>query len=146
MFVPTKHVFCRNKHNFIMTKVLLQQAYICRNKTSFVVTEICLSQQTFFSQQTRVFVTTNICHNKTFVATKSLLLWQQKTCFVTTNTSMFVMTKLSSLQKLYIWQLPPMIGSSLPVVVCGWVNHTDIKYLVLLVHIRDDKWVLTFPA
>ena len=89
-FVTTKvylwQNLCRNKHNFITTKVLLQQAYFCRNKISFVMTEICLSRQTFFHNK-HVLVATNICHKKTFVATKSLLLWQQKTHFVMTNTN-----------------------------------------------------------
>ena len=60
IFVATKHVFHRNK-----TK---KQKYACRDKT-FVV----LSQ--------------HVCRDKSFVAT-SMLLSQQKTCFVTTNTSL----------------------------------------------------------
>ena len=50
------------------------------------------------------------CREKTFVATNiilsrqntSILSSQQKTCFVVTNTCL-------SRQKLYLWQLPPMV-------------------------------------
>ena len=91
---------CGNKHNFIMTEVLLQQAYFCCDKKgplsqqkyaccdkTLVATNICLSWQTYF-------VTTNIilswqnlsqqvyfcydkrcvCYNKTFVRTKMILV------------------------------------------------------------------------
>ena len=104
----------------VTTNLFSQQTCACCNKY--------LSQENFCCDKKLTFVATKdtFCHDK--------------------HKHMFVMTKLLLLQKLYIWQLPPMIGSSLPVVVCGWVNRTDIKYLVLLVHIKDDKWVLTFPA
>ena len=48
----------------------------------------------------------NFCCDKYFVAT-SILLLHQKMCFVATN--------LLSWQKLYLWQLPPMIDHSSPI-------------------------------
>ena len=66
IFVATK-ILCHDKHNFVATKHLSQQAYFCHDKRPVL------------SQQTRV------CRDKTFVAT-SILLSRQKTCFVTTNT------------------------------------------------------------
>ena len=48
----------------------------------------------------------NFCYDKYFVAT-SILLLHQKMCFVATN--------LLSWQKLYLWQLPPMIDHSSPI-------------------------------
>ena len=61
--------FCRNKQNFVATKVLSQQAYFCcantclsRQNTSFVATKVCLSRQHLC-----IF-----CRHKTFVATKNL--------------------------------------------------------------------------
>ena len=49
-------IFCHNKHNFVMTKLLPQQAGFCCNKRRVL------------SWQTRV------CHNKTFVMTRMILL------------------------------------------------------------------------
>ena len=58
-------IICHDKHNFVTTKLLLQQAYFCCDKPVFyrdnsmlVATKLLLS------------VTTNICHEKSFVATK----------------------------------------------------------------------------
>ena len=71
-----------------MTKVLLWQNYVCHDKT-FVTTNICCNK--------------HVCHNKGFVLT-SILLLQQKMCFVMTNiclswqkyfgTKLFVMTNI----------------------------------------------------
>ena len=97
--------FCHDRyfHNII----LLWQAYICHDRThlllqqnfcndkhnNFVVTEL-LSWQAYFChnnrhvllRQTRVLLQQSFCHNKTFVV-----------------------TKLLSQQKWYLWQFPPVV-------------------------------------
>ena len=55
IFVATK-ILCHEKHNFVATKHLSQQAYFCHDKRPVL------------SQQTRV------CRDKTFVATKMVLV------------------------------------------------------------------------
>ena len=61
------------------------------------------------------------CHNKTFVTTKSMLMFVATKYFCCNkhkqtfylfchDKHVFVMTKLLSQQKLYLWQLPPMIA------------------------------------
>ena len=55
MLVAT-NIFCRDKHDFVATKVLSQLAYFCRDKRRVL------------SRQTRV------CSDKTFVATKIILV------------------------------------------------------------------------
>ena len=49
-----KHVFvmpnvCHDKHNFVTTKVLLQQAYFCRNKRRVLLgqTHVCPDKDVF---------------------------------------------------------------------------------------------------
>ena len=95
-------------------------------KTFFVATKLCLSRQTYFCRDKRlsrqIFIATNVilltrqayfCRDKhlsqqkfcrgkhTFVVTKGMFCCD-KHVFVTTNTCL-------SRQKLYLWQLPPMI-------------------------------------
>ena len=55
-FVATKDVFCNDQHTFVTTKRLSWQAYFCRNKR-------CVLQRP-----------THVCHSKTFVTTKMILL------------------------------------------------------------------------
>ena len=62
-----KKGFCRHK-SICRDKSIVRQNYVCRDKI-------------FLSRQTRV------CHGKCFVATKSILLSRQTTCFVATNTA-----------------------------------------------------------
>ena len=67
---------------FVMTKyVLSQQTGVCHNKSMVVVTKL-MSRQNCHDKT--MFVMKNF-HNKTFVVT-SILLLQQKMCFVATNT------------------------------------------------------------
>ena len=83
-----KYNFCRDKHNFVATKVLSRQAYFCRDKQVFVATKHVFCPDTFV-------VTKIFCHDKLIqIVAASILLSRQKTCL--------------SRQKL--WQLPPMIG------------------------------------
>ena len=62
--LPVYH-FCRNKHNFVATKVFSQNAYFCCNKRCVLLRQTC------------------VCHNEhVFVMTKhlsqqKLYLWQQ---------------------------------------------------------------------
>ena len=74
---------------FVATKTCLS-----RQNTSFVATKVCLSRQNFCR------------HKHVFVATYSRQFFLYT--FVGTKDA-FVATKLLSRQKLYLWQLPPMI-------------------------------------
>ena len=49
--------FCRNKHNFVATKVLSGQAYYCHDKYLFVATKIFCRDKHGLSQQ-------NFCRDK----------------------------------------------------------------------------------
>ena len=40
-----KHVFCRDKHIFVLRKRLSRQADFCHDKHVFVATKVCLSRQ-----------------------------------------------------------------------------------------------------
>ena len=64
--------FCRDKRNFVATKVLSRLAYFCRDKQVFcpdksvlVATNILSGQKRVLSRQTRVY------RDRTFVATKN---------------------------------------------------------------------------
>ena len=77
MFVETNTCLSRQNRSFVVTKVCLSQQNFLHDEHVFVTTNIILSQQTKFLSR--------------FVVA-SILLLQQKTCFVTTN--VFVKTKL----------------------------------------------------
>ena len=80
-FFVTQDVFCHDKHVFVVKKVSLSPQkfchdnYICRDK-SFVVTKICLSWQAYFGRNKRCVLLqqTRVCHTKTFVTTKMILV------------------------------------------------------------------------
>ena len=81
---------CRDKHNFVMTKVLLRRTYFCRNRHMFTTAKHIFCHEKSKTVATKVL---SQCRNKTshgkhnfvatnvFVVTSILLLWQ-KTCFV----------------------------------------------------------------
>ena len=88
-----KYNFCHNKTSFVTTKICLswQNVFvatrvtnICRNKRNFVRTNMCLlcfvmtkvlSWQAYFCHDKRyVLSMTCVCHNKTFVMTKIILM------------------------------------------------------------------------
>ena len=99
IFLLRQFVF-RNRHVFVMTKVLSRQAYFfSQQKTSYIVTKVSLSQQNICHNRI-MFVVTNICCDKTFDVTKIHLL-QQRYMFVTTSMLLsrqkncFVMTKIT---------------------------------------------------
>ena len=80
--------FCCVMHTFVVTKdVFSHDIHVCRYKSKrvmtklFVVTKLCLSRQNY------------VCRDKRFVAT-SILLSRKKRCFVSTNTCLFVTTKM----------------------------------------------------
>ena len=75
---------------FVETRLLLRQMYACRDKHVFVTTKLSSRQAYFYRDKLN------------FVATKIVCRDKQKTCFVAINTCL-------SRQKLYLWQLPPMI-------------------------------------
>ena len=78
MFVMTKLLSFCHDNMFVTTKVLSRQAYFCRDKRRV------LSQQTRLCRDRSMLIAANIFHRKTFVMT-SILLLQQKRCFVSTN-------------------------------------------------------------
>ena len=136
VFVATKHIFCHDKsmllHTFVATKVLSLQIFVatniiltrqahlswqtrfCRDKTHL------LSQQKYacrdkkkLSRQTQILVATKVWSWQKYsvatklrlsVATKVLLRQAYWGCDK---------TRLLSRQKLYFWQLPPMIQLSI---------------------------------
>ena len=75
------------RHGQTLVECLSQQMCVCRDKLTFVVTntcllwqnmsfvktKVCLSQQNF-SRDKHTFVATSICHDKSFVATKIMLV------------------------------------------------------------------------
>ena len=58
-FVATN--ICLDKHNFVTTKVLLQQAYFCRDKHVFVATKVVFCCDKSMLVMTNFFFTTNMC-------------------------------------------------------------------------------------
>ena len=91
VFVTTKYIFCRDKSMLVVTKLWLSQqnilvifwSYMSRQNTSFVETKLsCI-----ISVATKLLSWQN-CHHKRFVMT-SILLSQQKTCFVTTKITLW---------------------------------------------------------
>ena len=127
-FVATN--ICHDKHNVVMTKVRLSWQNFCRDKHIFVATKYLWQQTQFYLDES--FVATSLLllqQNKSFVTTKVCLSGQNFSCdkcmFVTTNIilswqnlsqqayfccdkDVFVVTKLLSGQKWYLWQLSPM--------------------------------------
>ena len=81
-------------NNFVMTKVLLQQAYFCHNKhvfccdknvlvmTKLVTTKVCLSWQNFYCNKHTfvatkdMFVTTKVCLSQQCFCCDKIMLWQ----------------------------------------------------------------------
>ena len=87
-----KYHFCEKK--IVATNTCLsRQRPVSRDKHVFVATKVCSSRQKFSRDK-------QFCRDKSIVAT-SILLSQQKTCFV--------VTKCLSRQKWYLWQFPPVI-------------------------------------
>ena len=101
------HVFSRQNTSFVATKVCLPRQNFCCDKIIsvatnttelFVETNICRDKHDKI-----MFVETNICRDKhSFVVTKDVFC-------VCRDKHVFVATKLLSREKLYLWQLPPMI-------------------------------------
>ena len=84
LLLQQKHVchekllsFCHS-NMFVTTKVLSRQAHFCHDK------RCVLSQQTRLCCDRSMLIAADIFPHKTFVMT-SILLLQQKTCFVSTN-------------------------------------------------------------
>ena len=102
-FVTTKDVFCHNKRvchsksKLVVTKLLLQQNYFCHDEKN------CLSFQSFV-------MTSIFCHDKRCVLSR-----QTHVCL---NKHVFVVTKVLSQQKFYLWQLLPTIVTSVCHVAC----------------------------
>ena len=118
-FCRDKHVFVRQNTSFVATKVCLsRQTYFCRDKYNFAVTKV-LSRQTYFLQNMS-FVATNVCLSRQTRVCRDKYLSRQK-YFVQTkdvfcdSKHVFVATKPFSRQKLYLWQLPSVIGN------WGWI-------------------------
>ena len=80
--------FCRDKRNFVATKVLSRLAYFCRDKHVFCLTKVCLSRE-IFCRDKDVF-----CRDK----------------------HVFIATELLSRQKWYLWQLPHWYGTDTEII------------------------------
>ena len=103
------------------TRLSSRQKYACRDKT-FIATKLFLSRQNIFVETKDVFcrdkhvslplqgfVGTKLCFSRQiFVATKVCLSRPTRVC---RDKHTFVATKHLSRQKLYLWQLSPMIGT-----------------------------------
>ena len=109
------------KHNvYLLTSVFVAILYtiiggscykyqFCRDK-SFVTTNTCLSPQTrVYRDKTRL-----LSQQKYDCRDKIMFVAKKYFCFVATNIChdkhVFVATKVLSRQKLYLWQLAPVIG------------------------------------
>ena len=89
-----KYRFCRDK-SFVATNTCLS-----RQNTSFVGTKVCMSRQNFRPDK-HVFVATNI------ILSRQAYFCRDKHVFVATKVCLGL-----SRQKLYLWQLPPVIRLS----------------------------------
>ena len=105
--------FCHDKHNFVVTIFLSWQTHVCHDKTH------CFLRQKYACYN-KTFVVENKCWPNNFIVTK-VLSWQayfchNKRCVLSWQTCVccdkqeFVMTKLLSWHKWYLWQFPPMIA------------------------------------
>ena len=99
IFLSWQNLYC-DKHMLLATSLFLsRQTRVCGDKT-VVATNMCLSGQIFVAtklvSQQKYFVVTNV--------TASILLSQQKMCFVVTNMCL-------SWQKWYLWQLLPILST-----------------------------------
>ena len=129
-------VIGRNCHNyhfccdnfFVMTNMYLsQQTRVCHDNMSFVATNVCLSQQNFVV--TNISVATNLLSWQTillqqiFIMTKYFCCDKYLSKHLPRQTCLFCHDKnillrlifvaasiLLSRQKLYLWQLPSIIG------------------------------------
>ena len=94
-----KYHFGRDK-TFVMIKTCLWwQTCVCRDK-DFVMTSLLLSLQTRVCCNESMLAVTNFCHDK-----RTVLSWQ---------------TRVFLRQKLYFWQLLPMIVLLFLLVYCWW--------------------------
>ena len=100
----SRQTFCRDKHTFVTTRhVLSRQTRVCRNKN-----DTCGSSRQWYDKSMlvalcdkHVLVATNVFRGKhTFVATKDVFCHEK---------GVFVVTKLLSRQKCYLWRLQPTI-------------------------------------
>ena len=90
-------ILCRDKHVFAVTKVSLSQQNFCCSKIMFVVTNISCDKSCYNKNMLRQ----KFCRDKnTFVVTKDTFCHDKQ------------QTHLLQ-QKLYLWQLPPMIQNSM---------------------------------
>ena len=169
---------------FVVTKVLLWQAYFCHDNTclsqqnmSFVTTKVCLPQQNFcrdkimfchekhmqkLTCQDKTFVRTilcllqqmfvwtkllsqqkYVCRDKRFI-TRSILLSQQKTCFVVTNTYTCLSRqthvchdKTVFMTKGYLWQLPPVIVYTTHDKTDGLFQASSLPLSIIIVGVGD---------
>ena len=100
----------QNKHTSVTTSNCLSQ-----QNMSFIMTKVCLSRQNLCCDK-HMLVATNICHDNNFVMTKDVFCHGKH---------VFVVTKLLSWQKLYLWQLPQMIDKQ--------INKTVIKSIYMMI-------------
>ena len=123
---------CRDEHTFDMTKLLSWQTCVCRdehtsvttkdlfvcNKHMFVTTKVSLLQQKYLSQQ-------NFCCNKNMsqqnICCDNTYFRCNKRCVLSCQTCLSRQKCRLSQQKLYLWQLPPMIKALLDQWSAWWI-------------------------
>ena len=125
MFVATKHVsvdtkVCLSRLKLCHDKIMVvRQKYFCRDKT--FVTTICWDKYLFVATNTsfivtKLFVEKQLLSRQIFIATKVLL-----------RQTYFVATKDVSRQKLYLWQLPPMIEKGVSATVAAATTRHSLQ-------------------
>ena len=125
------HTFCRKKHvsfvstnpSFVMTKVSLSSQNFCHAKNILSQQKFCLYKHNFVT--TNNFVMTKVlsqayfshdkrlvCHDKHFYCNKIMFVMTKDVFCHNKLAFWFVATKLLSWQKVYLWQLLPMLLAS----------------------------------
>ena len=94
---------------FVATKVWLLRQNICRDKHFFVKKHVFVATKHVLSRKIKL---KNACRDKNILSRQShvcfatnIILSRQNTCFLATCTRNTCLSR----QKLYLWQLPPMM-------------------------------------
>ena len=132
ILVTTKDVFCRDKSMLVMTKLLclLRQNILLQQKY-FVATKLCLLQQAYFCCNKR-----RVCCNKTFVATKMILVAAPANdCFEQSLLSLLCASRVG-----FVQQHSPLLRESR----VGFRQQTGFGSKVLLDVVQSQFYSVTF--
>ena len=69
-----KYHFCRNKFFVVTNMCISRQTRVCHDKTHLSLRQKYAGRDKTFVATKACFVTTNICHEKSFVATKTFVM------------------------------------------------------------------------